>query len=100
MRDLVGGVASAGTRFRPQAAREPRDRDDLAYLTIAEASDLISRRKVSPVELVDACLDRIHRFEPQIKAWITVLADEARRDARKAADQIARNGPRSPLHGI
>jgi aspartyl-tRNA(Asn)/glutamyl-tRNA(Gln) amidotransferase subunit A len=100
VRDLVNGVASAGSAFHPRASSEPRNRDDLAYLTIAEASDLIARRELSPVDLVDACLDRIHGYDPSIKAWITVLADEARRDAKVAADQIARHGPRSPLHGI
>ena len=100
VRQLVNGVASAGSTFRPRASSKPRDRDDLAYLTIAEASDLIARRELSPVDLVDACLDRIHRYDPSIKAWITLLADEARRDAKVAAHEIARHGPRSPLHGI
>ena len=96
----MNGVASAGSAFRPRASSKPRDRDDLAYLTIAEASDLIARRELSPVDLVDACLGRIHRYDPKIKAWITLLADQARRDAKAAADEIARHGPRSPLHGI
>jgi len=100
VRDLMDGVASAGTRYRPRATTSPSSADDQAYLTIAEASDLIARRELSPVDLVDACLNRIHSHEPRIKAWITVLAEEARRDARAAADEIARHGPRSPLHGI
>src|SRR5205807_9436414 len=57
LKDLLNGVAAASeTRFRPRASADQRSQDDLAYLTIAEAADLIARRKLSPVELVDACL--------------------------------------------
>jgi Asp-tRNA(Asn)/Glu-tRNA(Gln) amidotransferase A subunit family amidase len=80
--------------------RRPSSRDDLAYLTIAEASALIARKQISPVELVDACLSRIQRYEPRIEAWITVFAAKARAEARRAANEIARRGPRSALHGI
>ncbi|MGH2711277.1 MAG: amidase [Actinomycetota bacterium] len=97
---LVGRAAAAAPPFRPATAALPGSEADLAYLTIAEASDLIARRRLSPVELVDACLSQIERLEPGIRAWVTVLADQARADARKAAGEIARSGPRSPLHGI
>src|SRR5688572_3786079 len=97
---LAGTAAAAQPPFRPTAVPTPASEEDLAYLSIAEASELIARRKLSPVELVDACLSRIDRFEPEIRAWITVLADQARADARRAADEIVRRGPRSPLHGI
>jgi aspartyl-tRNA(Asn)/glutamyl-tRNA(Gln) amidotransferase subunit A len=97
--DLIARVpaASAGP-WRPSVAEALPD--DLAYLTIAEASALVAAKQVSPVELVDACLDRIARFDASIQSWATVLADDARAQARAAADEIARDGVRSPLHGI
>ena len=50
---------------------------DLATLTLKEASDLVRRRDVSPVELTRACLARIDRLEPAINAFITVTPERA-----------------------
>ncbi len=73
---------------------------DLHWLTISEAAALIERRELSPVELTDACLARIEALEPRLNAFITVLADEARAEARTAADEITRGEYRGPLHGV
>jgi aspartyl-tRNA(Asn)/glutamyl-tRNA(Gln) amidotransferase subunit A len=97
--DLVQHVPSAST-FRARAKDTPATSEDLAYLTIAEAAELIRTRRLSPVELVDACLSRIEAHDKGIQAWITVFPDEARTQAKAAAEEIARRGPRSPLHGI
>jgi aspartyl-tRNA(Asn)/glutamyl-tRNA(Gln) amidotransferase subunit A len=91
---------AAGQPFRADDKQRPTASEDLAYLTIAEAAGMIRNRQVSPVELVDACLDRIERHDKVIQAWVTVLAEDARAEAKAAADEIARRGPRSPLHGI
>jgi aspartyl-tRNA(Asn)/glutamyl-tRNA(Gln) amidotransferase subunit A len=69
-------------------------------LTIAEASALIGAGKLSPVELTEMCLDRVAALEPKLHAFVTVTADRARADARRAEAQIRANGPKSPLHGI
>ncbi|MGH2807458.1 MAG: amidase [Actinomycetota bacterium] len=99
--DLVEAVPSvSGRPFRADAKERPGGSDDLAYLTIAEASELIRARKLSPVELVDACLARIYKHDEAIQAWVTVLPEVARAEAKAAADEIARRGVRSPLHGI
>lgn len=73
---------------------------DLTRLTIAEAAPLLRERKLSPVELTEACLARIESVEPKINAFITVTADQARASAKTAADEIARGEYRGPLHGI
>jgi aspartyl-tRNA(Asn)/glutamyl-tRNA(Gln) amidotransferase subunit A len=88
------------SRFRSAVAERPAKSDDLAYLTISEAAELIRTRRLSPVELAEVCLSRIERYDEDIQAWITVLPDRAKAEARAAADEIARRGPRSPLHGI
>jgi aspartyl-tRNA(Asn)/glutamyl-tRNA(Gln) amidotransferase subunit A len=73
---------------------------DMTRLTLAEASDLIRRRKLSSGELTTACLKRIEQFNPQLNAFITVMAERAAQDA-KAVDQDIANGKwRGPLHGI
>ncbi len=70
------------------------------YLTIAEASRLIEKKELSPVELVDSRLARIGRLDDRLNSFIRVLADEARRDARAAEKEIAGGRWRGPLHGI
>lgn len=99
--DVMKAVPSvSGQPFKAAAKERPGSGDDLAYLTIAEAAELIRTRRLSPVELVDACLNRIERHDKVVQAWVTVLPDEARAEAKAAANEIARRGPRSPLHGI
>ncbi|MGH7392525.1 MAG: amidase [Candidatus Rokuibacteriota bacterium] len=73
---------------------------ELCFLTVAEASRLISARKLSPVELTDAYLERIQALEPQLNAFITVTADLARKQAKAAEREIARRKYRGPMHGI
>jgi aspartyl-tRNA(Asn)/glutamyl-tRNA(Gln) amidotransferase subunit A len=69
-------------------------------LPLAEAAALIAARRLSPVELLQSCLDRIAAVEPRLDAVIRLLAEEAMADARAAEAEISRGGPRSPLHGI
>ncbi|MGC2415508.1 MAG: amidase [Stellaceae bacterium] len=70
------------------------------FLTIAEAAQLIEKKELSPVELVDSRLDRIARLDGKLHSFIRLLADEARRDARAAETEIAAGKYRGPLHGI
>ena len=57
---------------------------NLHTLNISEAQTLICQKKISPVELVEACLRQIDIEEKKINAFITVTADEARAQAREA----------------
>ena len=75
-------------------------RDDLCFLTIGEASELIQGRQLSPVELTTAHLERIDRIEPSLNSFITLLADDALGEARSAEEQIAAGKYIGPLHGI
>ena len=74
--------------------------DDLSFLTIADAAQLIRSRKLSPVEYTDALLARIEALEPQLNAFITRTADLARKQARQAEAEIMAGRYRGPLHGI
>ena len=73
---------------------------DLAYVSIAELSDRIQNKDISPVEVVQATLERIDRLEPQLNAFNTVFADQALAEARQAETDIGRGTYRGPLHGI
>ena len=71
--------------------------DELASLTLKQASDRIRAKKVSPVELTQACLDRIKTYQPKTNAWITVMRERALQQARELEKE---KSPRGPLHGI
>lgn len=73
---------------------------DPAFLTIAEASSLIERRALSPVELTQAYLDRIAAIDPQLNSYLLVTADRAMDQARTAEAEIAAGKWRGPMHGI
>jgi len=73
---------------------------DLHFLSVADAAKLIRARKLSPVELTEACLQRVETFDPQLNAYITVTAESARREAKRAERDIARGDYRGALHGI
>jgi aspartyl-tRNA(Asn)/glutamyl-tRNA(Gln) amidotransferase subunit A len=68
--------------------------------TIENLSARIRRGEVSPVELTRDCLARIEKLNPKLNAWITVLADSALDEARRAEQEILRGDYRGPLHGI
>jgi aspartyl-tRNA(Asn)/glutamyl-tRNA(Gln) amidotransferase subunit A len=72
----------------------------VTVLTIAEASRRISDRTLSPVELTQACLDRIERLGPAVSAFITVTPGRALADARAAEARVLAGAPLSPLDGI
>lgn len=79
---------------------------EFSSLSILELGRLFRARKLSPVELTKHFLDRIERLNPELNAYLTVIADVALAQARQAEAELC--GPRSkkahrdrgPLHGI
>ncbi len=74
--------------------------DPLLQLELTQASQAVQKKQVSPVELTRACLSAIERLNRELKAFITVTADAALEQARKAEAEIARGEWKGPLHGI
>ncbi len=70
------------------------------FLTIAEASKLIERRALSPVELTKSILDRIAAIDPRLNAYLLVTAEQAMDQARAAEAEIMAGHWRGPMHGI
>jgi aspartyl-tRNA(Asn)/glutamyl-tRNA(Gln) amidotransferase subunit A len=79
---------------------EARMLGDPHFLTIAQASTLIEGRKLSPVELTRAFLDRITAIDPQLNAYLLVTADQAMDQAKAAEAEIMAGRWRGPMHGI
>jgi aspartyl-tRNA(Asn)/glutamyl-tRNA(Gln) amidotransferase subunit A len=73
---------------------------NILNLTIKDLSKLISTREISPVDLIEATLERIAKLNPTLNAFITVLEDSARRDAKNAELLIKEGKYKGPLHGI
>ena len=73
---------------------------ELARLTLAEAAGLVKQREVSPVELVEASLERIAQVDPQLKAFIRVFEQQARQVAKAAELMVMAGHDLGPLHGI
>ena len=73
---------------------------DVALLPLQAASKLIHTRRASSVDLVRACLDRITRHDRDLGAFITLTADSALEEAKRADTDLANGVDRGPLHGI
>lgn len=74
--------------------------EDLCFLTISEAARLISRKCLSPVELTEALISRIERFDGTINAFVERTFDAALEAASNTEREIMSSGSRGPLHGI
>jgi aspartyl-tRNA(Asn)/glutamyl-tRNA(Gln) amidotransferase subunit A len=105
-RDFLAAAAIAAAAPQGSAPAQPSrgpgpfGPGELAYLSLTDAAALIKARKLSPVELTQALLDRIDRLDGKVGAFITVTREEALRAAREAQEEIARGRYRGPLHGI
>jgi aspartyl-tRNA(Asn)/glutamyl-tRNA(Gln) amidotransferase subunit A len=73
---------------------------DLHWMTAAEAAQAITARKLSPVELLNALLERIGRLDPTLHAFIRLDAEAAMATAKTAETEIASGRLRGPLHGV
>ena len=68
--------------------------DDLSHLDATAQAELVRSRAASPLELVDAAIERVERINPELNAVITPLFEGAR--AQAASDQL----PNGPLRGV
>jgi aspartyl-tRNA(Asn)/glutamyl-tRNA(Gln) amidotransferase subunit A len=69
-------------------------------VTIREAAESLRRRRFSALELTSSTLGRIERFNPTLRAYLTVTSEQALQQARQADAELASGKDRGPLHGI
>jgi aspartyl-tRNA(Asn)/glutamyl-tRNA(Gln) amidotransferase subunit A len=74
--------------------------NELCYWTIAELAANIQAQEISPVEVIQAQLDRIDQLDPTLNAYLTVLSEQAMQEARTAEQEIRHGHYRGPLHGV
>jgi aspartyl-tRNA(Asn)/glutamyl-tRNA(Gln) amidotransferase subunit A len=73
---------------------------DLYYLSISEAADLLQSGEISPVDLINAHLERIEATDDRLNSFITLLAEESLKAAQDAERSIGSGDYLGPLHGI
>jgi Asp-tRNA(Asn)/Glu-tRNA(Gln) amidotransferase A subunit family amidase len=78
----------------------PQHDEDIAFASVAQLSRWIEQRQLSSVRLTQIYLDRLQRFGPRLKCVITLTAELAHAQAKKADAEIAAGKYRGPLHGI
>ncbi|HVY17625.1 MAG TPA: amidase [Rhodopila sp.] len=74
--------------------------EDLGYLPATKLAAMIKAKAISPVEYMQALLDRIEAVEPKVNAFAHVAADQAMDAARKAEAQVMAGEKLGRLHGL
>ena len=73
---------------------------EIAFLGVRELGRLLRSRRLSVVELVTHMLDRLERLGPELGAVVTILREQALREAAERDAELAAGRARGPLHGI
>jgi len=73
---------------------------ELVFLSAANLASEIKNKQISPVEAVEAYLDRINHVDPKLNAYITVLADKALEAAHQSESDITSGVNKGSLHGV
>ncbi|MCI0457844.1 MAG: amidase, partial [Gemmataceae bacterium] len=101
-------AATAGTLALLASARTVRGgglfpdqlEGSLTGRTLQQASALLRQQRVSSVDLTQACLTRIEKYQPILNAFITVTPEKALTQARALDAELHRGQWRGPLHGV
>ena len=73
---------------------------ELAYISATELASRIRNRDLSPVEVVDSCIERIEARNPSLNAFVYKGYDDAIKAARAAENALRENQEVGVLHGI
>jgi Asp-tRNA(Asn)/Glu-tRNA(Gln) amidotransferase A subunit family amidase len=87
-------------RSKNDAGPLPKRDEDIAFASVTQLSRWIEARQITSERLTQIYLDRIERFNPQLRCVITLTRDLALQQAKQADAEIAAGKYRGPLHGI
>jgi amidase len=76
------------------------DRATLLATSAVELRRLIGAKEISPVELLEACIERIEAINPAVNAITATCFDRARDEARAAERDVLAGRELGPLHGL
>lgn len=74
--------------------------NEFIYMSASDLADKIKEKQISPVEVVQAYLDRIEAVDAKVNAFITVMSDEALEAARRSEADVIAGSIKGPLHGV
>src|ERR1700732_1706474 len=74
--------------------------EEIVYLSVSELAKRIEAKKLSPVDLTQAYLDRSQKLGPRFNAYALLTPEIALEQAKAAEKEIQRGHYRGPLHGI
>jgi Asp-tRNA(Asn)/Glu-tRNA(Gln) amidotransferase A subunit family amidase len=74
--------------------------NELNFLSAAAMGDQVRKKKISPVELVQAHLAQIEKLNPKLNAFVEVGAERAREQAKETEQAVMEKAQIGPLHGI
>src|SRR5689334_2843257 len=86
---MLGALAARG-----------QESENLAGITLSEASARIRAGRVTSTQLTEACLARIASYNPKLNCFITVMREQALAQARELDAEQRAGKLRGPLHGI
>ena len=78
----------------------PATDEEIAFMTVAQLSTLIKRRKLTSTRLTNIYLTRIKKFKDTLSSVVTITEELALKQAKQADEEIAQGKYRGPLHGI
>lgn len=73
---------------------------DICWMSAAKLAKKIRKKKLSPVEVVEAILARIEQINPKINAYVTLTTESAISQAKQAEDAVITGEKLGPLHGV
>jgi Asp-tRNA(Asn)/Glu-tRNA(Gln) amidotransferase A subunit family amidase len=101
---MIPGVKASEHRDRfirsNDSSSLPAKDEDIAFAPVAHLSRWIEQRQLSSERLTRIYLDRLQKFNPQLRCAITITRELAIKQAKQADEEISRGHYRGPLHGI
>ena len=105
LKGIVGGGAAlfglaGGSAYADPEDDEYGEDDRICFTPTTVLARRVREGELSPVEIVEAFLDRIERRNDEINAFLTLLPERAREEAKEAERAVERGDDLGPLHGI
>ncbi len=98
--ERAGPASSTFTRSKTDPGPLPANDADIAFAPLTRLARWIETRKLTSERLTNIYLERLRRFDPKLRCVITLIAEPALAQAKKADAEIASGKYRGPLHGI
>ncbi|HEY5691782.1 MAG TPA: amidase [Cyclobacteriaceae bacterium] len=84
----------------PQEVDRPMNDEAIAFMTVAQLSNLIKNQKITSIDLTRIYLARLKKYNDTLQATVTITEELALLQAAKADEEIKNGKYKGPLHGI